>query len=422
MDKLGRTRRKQMEDEGDYTEADDKKVLWRADAIQVIRSDILREPTVVVGSVGSSATGMHFDELQLDDVVTYDNIATPDKRDRLMSWIYDLESVLDPEYYDGRIHKSFMDTRVLLKEDIEQWARVGGYINVVGTRYDMEDYYSNIIEKPEDLGFSIFQRNIYANGHDPTGGYLWAEKWNEKLDSATRKSMTATRFASQYLNQILASEDQVLNLDGVSYLHPNDLEKQTDGSYLIRVKFQEHKVKVRPIMVVDPAAAITKDSDYTAIVVGGRDEHNNLYILDVAAGRWRSEEILKEIYQLADKHSIRSVCIESVGGFKHFVEYFRQAFSRYRPIGIIEFVPRGNKEMRIANALEPLFTNGMVFMMTYMKGHKLLTDQISFWGRASMHDDIPDALATLAELAKKPAKHAPNRYANHYNPRYGGAR
>src|SRR5512141_1086420 len=43
MDRTSRSRRNDLGD----TEAADKKVVWRADAIQVVRSDIMSEPTVV---------------------------------------------------------------------------------------------------------------------------------------------------------------------------------------------------------------------------------------------------------------------------------------------------------------------------------------------------------------------------------------
>lgn len=417
MDRTGRSRRDDTREEdgsGDYTEAEDKKVVWRADAIQVLRPYTLKEPTVMVGSVGSQSTGAHYDELQLDDVVTYDNINTPDKRERLFSWIYDLESVLDPEYEDEWLEESLG----AVNKSATRWATVGGVSCVVGTRYDLEDYYQTIIDNQEDLEYQVYQKNIYANGEDNSEGYLWPEKWNEKLERKTRKGMTPTRFASQYLNRILAPEDQVLKLEKVNFIHPSFITLQANGNVLIKNKVLDKDVVLRPILVVDPAAALGADSDFTAMCVGGRDELGNLYVLDLKVGRWTSEQIIDNTYKLLDKYGLKMASIESVGGFKHLVQAYRMNFQKYYPITLIEFRPQGSKEMRISNALQPLFENGMVFMPIYLGSVNEVVNQLQFFPRKTMHDDVPDVIAALSELAKKQGKKPKTKLPT--NRRYGG--
>lgn len=410
----------------------DKKVIWSTKAIQVIRPTIMKEPTVTVGSVGTIPTGFHFDEMYLDDVVNYDNINTPDKRTRLINWVDDLRCVLDPKYFDQRWYE-------MLPDQAKKYCYLGGRFVVVGTRYDRYDWYGDIIEGtgegdadgdlaeyPED-DWAIYQKNIYQNGKDRSNGYLWYEVWDEKIELKRRRNMTPTRFASQYLNMIIAPGSSVLNYDLINWLAPYQYDWEVIGA---SVKITHNAIPagyeiIKPIMVVDPAATVGDDSDYTAIMVGGKSGSGRVYILDALMGKYTSEQILTNIYKLADKWKLRGVWIESVGGFAHFVEYVRAAFPRFRPLVLHEYKPtwtQGKKEVRISNALEPLIENGLLFMPFFLKSNTEIRDQIVFFPRKTIHDDFPDCLAALAELAKAPVKKTSNPLRVHYNKIYGGYR
>jgi len=422
MDKLGRSRRKAFEEDGEYTEAEDKKIIWRSNALQVNREFILKEPTLMVGSVGSQATGMHFDEAQFDDIITYDNISTPEKRAKLMSWIYDIESIIDPEYYDDWLEDLLKNGAKLTQASADVICRTGGVFNIVGTRYDLDDYYGYIIDNQDELGFKVFQQNIYKNGVDSGDGYLWHEKWDEALEKSTRRAMTAQRFASQYLNRVLASEDVQLNWDKIRPLGYEFFEKAEQGQACwVTAAGSTKKLLVRLVMTVDTAASVSDTADYTCLCVGGKDEVGNFYLFDMAMGRWRSTEILENIYRLADNWNMRQIHVETVGGFGHFTQFIRDSFDKFRPIGVIQYIPKGEKTMRILNALEPLINNQQFWMVRHIFGNKVAQDQIMFFPRKTMHDDFPDCLAMCVGLAKRPVKQA---YKQRYeaNSRWGGTR
>lgn len=401
----------------DSTESRDKKIIWSSTAIQVIRPTIMKEPTVTVGSVGTIPTGFHFDEMYLDDVVNYDNINTPDKRNRLIGWIDDLRCVLDPAYFDD-------GWRTILPAEAERYCNVGGKFTVVGTRYDREDWYGSIIEDADEKGWKTYQRNIYNNGHNNSDGYLWHETWNEQIEHAKRMSMSTSRFASQYLNTVIAPGSSILDLEKIHWISAYQITR--DNEFIqIEHSTLDNPSKFRPILVVDPAATIGEDSDFTAMVVGGKDVQGRVFVVDGVLGKWTSEKILENLYRLADKWSLRAVHIESVGGFAHFVQYVRSAFNRYRPIVLNEYKPtwvQGKKEVRISNALEPLITNGLLYLPGYIKTNTEITDQITFFPRRTIHDDFPDCLAALAELSKSPQPKAVNRLKTQLNTRYGGFR
>ena len=403
----------------DETDSRDKKIIWSSTAIQVVRPTILKEPTVAVGSVGTIPTGFHFDEMYLDDVVNYDNINTPDKRSRLIGWIDDLRCVLDPVYFDE-------GWRTVLPEQATRYCHIGGKFTVVGTRYDREDWYGDLIENAEETGWKVYQRNIYRNGHNNSDGYLWWELWDEKVERSKRQSMSTSRFASQYLNMIIAPGSSILDVERILWIPHNQVSRDGDFVEIQHSTIEpEGKTRIRPILVVDPAATIGEDSDYTAMVVGGKDVQGRLFVLDARMGKWTSEQILKNLYELANKWTLRAVHIESVGGFAHFVEYVRAAFSRYRPIVLNEYKPtwtQGKKEVRIANALEPLIANNLLYLPGYIKNNTEMLDQLTFFPRKTIHDDFPDVLAALFELSKSPQPRAANRLKKFKNERYGGFR
>ena len=401
------------------TEATDRKIIWSTKAIQVVRPGIFKEPTITVGSVGTIPTGFHFDELYLDDVVNFDNIATPEKLARVKSWIDDLICVLDPVYFDDYWAE-------ILPKQATRFCNIGGKINAVGTRYDRNDWYNELLDNE---GWAHYQRNIYQNYEDDSDGYLWHEVWNKKVEMTKRGDMTPTRFASQYLNRIIASGEIILDTAKIKYILPTQVTKTGPGYLQIThndlVATDNGGGIIRPILVVDPAATIGEDSDFTCMCVGGKDRLGNLIIVDARMGKWLAEDILKNMYELLNRWNLNAATIESVGGFAHFVQYVRGNFTRYRPVVLNEYKPvwtQGKKQVRIENALQPLFENGMIYLPSYIAHNFEMKDQLMFFPRKTIHDDFPDTLATLSELAKVPQPKPVNKLQKYKNVVYGGYR
>jgi hypothetical protein len=427
MDRAGRQRR------NEETEAEDKKIVWRNDAIQVLRPDIMKEPTLVAGSVGSIATGFHYDEVVFDDIVTFDNSDTPEKRDRLSSWIQDIESVLDPVWRDEWLEKILKNVGVP-DTHARKISQTGGEIDVLGTRYDKDDYYGMILERQEDLGFEAYIKNIYKNGKDDRDGYLWTNRMSRNYEEQLRQSMSARRFGSQYLNTILAPEEQVLSSDRIQYLHPANIRIKSGG--IVEITRGDKEILIRPVLVIDPAASINRRADFTCIGVGGCDEDKNLYVLDLKMGRWKTDEWIKEMYSLADKWKLNAIHIETVGFQASLVFTIRTFFAQYRPIAIRDYRPSQmiygrerrdniatNKKERIEAILQPVFSNSMVFMQNYLGSDTELKDQINFFPRSTSHDDALDVLCMMVELGRPPIKtKIENKVLYFRNKKYGGLR
>jgi hypothetical protein len=436
MDKLGKARR--YEKFGDTTAAEDKKVVWRADAIQVLRTKKLKEPTLVAGAVGATATGFHYDEVIFDDVVTFDNVATMDKIDRVFSWIYDIESVLDPPRLDQELLQHFYKCCPEHFDKLARWCISGGRVTVVGTRYDEADYYGHVIANQEDLQFDVWQKNIYVNGRDNSDGYRWPEVWNEQLELLKRAQLEkrhggdgVRRWYSQYLNSIVNPQDVKAEWDKIHWVQGN-YYRYIEKLNVVRVydgagEDATTVADVRLRICVDPAATAKKKSDLSTIAVGGIGTNGKLYVFDFWMRKADSTKWIPQVYKYSSKWNCMYVSIESVAFSNELFNTFRLAyFDKYWPLHLNAYTPSNqmSKVDRIENSLYVAMHNELVCMATYISQDRELKRQIQFLRKATINDDGPDVLNQLYEVSKPPArksdKRAPRKPRYKVGGRYGG--
>jgi predicted phage terminase large subunit-like protein len=403
--------------EEDINFADDSKLIWSMEALQVLRPAILKEPTVMIASVGTTVTGDHYDLLILDDVVDFDNSSTESKADSILDWTRDLESVLDPR----------QEVVFELSETLRLVDNVGDEAVILGTRYYEWDYYQYCIDEAPILGIKTFIRNIYKNGVDDSGGYLWHEKFNAStLERIRRRINNSQRFSSQYLNTIIASDDATFSVDKVRWFQSGNVHHTPDNTWEI-VRNGEPTRRVKPILFIDPAATVSSTSDFTVLTVAGYSESKELIILDIDNGRYSPTEVCERLFALCDKWQLNSVTVEMVGGFKLYEHVIREYMKRTsKLIGIRDYRPLNklHKKARIEAWLQPLFDNQMVYAADILATNMEFRNELTTFPRCK-HDDVLDTLAAIAEIAspvrKKGTRNAstPRRQVN---TRWGGIR
>lgn len=414
---------------GDLDDGADKKVMWTQEAIQVLRPYNLREPTVVVGSVDTPATGFHYDKLYFDDIINFDNYNKPEKIERLDTWRNDMFSVLDDEYWDEDLNDwlNGCSRSKSYREKFKHLSLVGGDCTVVGTRYFRHDWYKQVIDD-ENTEYRIWLKNIYKNGENPDDGYIWDERWSKSIETKKRKEMSKKHFYAQYLNKVIVTEDQILPFDKIRFLSMNNVVTK-DGSNraVITVKDENGEDRVREIVlqaVVDPAVTCNKDSDFTACVIGGKDSDKNLYVLDVKLWKLTPDKWVKEMFKLLSKWNIKSIHLETVGFFVTMKNTIRDKFKEFYPIGIRDYRPsqKSTKKERIESGLEPLMSNGMLYMMGWCKQNTELVDQFNFFPSETVHDDGVDAVQMLNEVTKptRPTDSKSKVVGKNPNRKYGG--
>ncbi len=406
-------------------EAEDKRVIWSATALQVNRSEILKEPTIFATSVGSRVTGGHYDLLILDDIVDFRNTINPDQIAKVFDWVQDLESVLDPrrESFPSEVPSiNFTDM-------------VGDQINVLGTRYDRLDFYAYVLENAFELGFRVLSKNIYANGENTDDGYLWPERFNDNVVNKLRKRLTPKRFASQYLNTIKVDEEQPLKYENIQWV-PFDLPGFLNV-YRQHVEYFKYNgseklgtlIRIRPYLYCDPAISENKRADNTAIVVGGFDQYGSFYILDAALGKLLPDETARIIHQLAVRWKLNYVTIEQVGAFKSIGYTVKEHFKEMNfNCGVREYTPgRQKKKTRIQNFLQPYFNGRSIYMTKKLKDNEDIMLEVEFFPAETTTDDFLDTCAMIVEEGAPPPPDETwasrgRRQRAWRNSRYGGVR
>lgn len=430
MDKAGQQRRTvRVEIDGEFSDfeedtLDDKKKIWRQDAIQVIRPYKLKEPTVVIGSTKSPATGFHYDRIYFDDIINFDNYDKPEKIERLDVWRNDMFSVLDDSYFDDDLYKILEEARgqhrYISNDSIKKACIVGGFVRAVGTRYFQHDWYRQLIDaskeartefEDEDERWSIWVRNIYNNGKDNSEGYLWGEKWTEKTERSKRKEVTKRHWYAQYLNEVIVDGEQILPMDKIKGLSFDAIKFVTPNAprvYIDKGGFgnEDDIVEVSLRMCIDPAATCTPDADYTAIAVGGKDIDGNLYIVDLRVMRQTSDNWIKTMYEMLSRWNLKATHLETVGFASELKTTIRNKFNQYFPISIREYKPgvKSSKKERIEAGLEPLINNGMLYFSSLIFKKSEIVDQFNFFPSEAIKDDAPDVVQMLNEVCLKTAK------------------
>jgi len=387
--------RRRSEDEPEYTKAVDKKIQWNNYAIQVIRPGIMKEPTVAVTSVGSTSTGFHYDICIFDDIVVFDNCDTPGKIAKTARWVADMVSVVK---------------------------RDGGRFLFLGTRYARDDYYGYILDRQASR-YTILSRNIYRNGENANDGYLWEQGFTAEHEAELREELKdiPQRFSSQYLNSIMSEEDVVLHEDNITWVPMEMVVTKDNGLVELHDKNHHDPLILKPYLVVDPAISIQRAADYSCIVVGAVDVNKRVYVFDVRLGKWKPTELVDKVYELVDKWKLRGISIETVAYQASLLDTFRVAFKRKHPIVLKEYKPKGEKIGRITAALEPLFQNNLVTMLTPISNNREAMEQIRYFPRTGVHDDFPDALTQLTSIAK-PIVITQKQHERKVNKIYGGYR
>lgn len=326
---------------------------WNQDEVEVkVRTRPIKEPSIATAGLEKSITGLHFDTIICDDLVTRENVTTRDQIEKVISYFESLIPILNP----------------------------GGELIVIGTRWDELDLYGHIIGKLNHL-FDIVVKRVVENGR-----YIFPEKFNDSVLATLRATMRPSFFSSQYYNEPIADEDQVFKKEKFRYW-------TTDKE---RGKLPTHRLLPDNLAIyttVDLAVSENHDADETAIVTCGWDHENNMYVLDVKNARYSTSDKVEQIYLTNTQYKPYSVGIEKENAQKFFIDILRWSQENGREaLPISELASGGRrKEDRIMN-LEPLFRAGKVFLP---EGCDALIHQLlKFTPQGTRgRDDIIDALA-----------------------------
>lgn len=195
------------------------------------------------GVTESMPTGTHFTHRIYDDLVTWDTTRTAEQ-----------------------INKT--------REGFQLSHNLGtteGTKMVIGTRYDYNDLYSEMIKSGD------WKVRLHAADKDP-------KFWSDEILERKRKEMGSYTFATQISLNPLSDSEQKFNVTWLKWYtnYPDILNK---------------------FIIVDPAAEKKKEHSYTVMWVVGTDWMKNIYILDIVRDKLNLMERWKTLKGLREKHS-----------------------------------------------------------------------------------------------------------------------
>jgi predicted phage terminase large subunit-like protein len=142
------------------------------------------------------------------------------------------------------------------------------------------------------------------------------------------------------------------------------------------------------------------DSDYTAIIVLGKDDKDNNYVLDAVIARLKPSDTIESIISLYKIYKFKQLGVESNNFQVLFTEQVEKAIADRGIYFYIEKIMHmTNKEARI-RSIEPFIRNGKIlFREDWELAYKLLINQLEMFP-ISAHDDAPDALEGCMRLTE----------------------
>ena len=228
---------------------------WDSKEINVkTRKTFAKESSISCCGVGGAIIGRHYDLIIGDDLVDEENSRTDLQRERFKIWFYkSLDPTLEP---DGRMF-------------------------IHGTRYYPSDHYGHLIKYDEQYKCRSYPAiSKKRDGHRTT---LWPEKMSLEWLDAKKKAMGSALFATQYQNDVSLLEGKIFRYEDMKFY--DDLPREG----------------LRIFQGVDLAIKQKETADYFVICTIGKDQYNNIYLIDIFYKRLtflQQTEAIKKRFEL----------------------------------------------------------------------------------------------------------------------------
>jgi phage terminase large subunit-like protein len=229
------------------------------------RTVMLKEPTMMVAGVGTNLTGLHFDYMKLDDLVTKDSVTN------------DTQLQASKDYYASL--RPLFDKAAVPRED------------VVGTIYHFNDLYSSVLKPSKLFKESFIPARIKGV---PTFPERLPDDELDKLVSDP--SVGPWQFATQYMLNPINPADAKFKEEWIKYYH-----KLPEG--------------LAEYILVDPASTVKKKSDYTVIQRWGVDDKGNAYLLEGVRDKLTAFARIDKLFEIVShSKNLKWVKYEVIGG------------------------------------------------------------------------------------------------------------
>lgn len=384
-----------------FNEDEGQREQWSAYSFNVDHPDRkrrgIRDHTIIVKTVRSNAIGLHCDLLLLDDVVIPRFADTLTGRRELQRALAQYTSILNPN----------------------------GTIKAVGTRYNPEDAYQDMIDTVYPLwnadkkifegtkkAWDVYKVEVEDEGNG-TGNFIWprtiapstgeAYGFDHQTLAIIRADYEArgelAQFYCQYYNDPNAIELQRISRGSFQYYDRKNIQ-HLDG----KIYFDGNRLAVFAAM--DVAWTERTGSDYTAIAIIGVDHTNQVYLLDLSQFKTSTFDVYyNEVINLHFKWGFRKIRIETnAGGMfvkQELERMIRENGNSLSVDGKATVNNAGRKGERHAATLEWRYDGKKIWHyrggLTSEYEEQVILDK-------PKHDDLVDAVVAAIEISKAPGR------------------
>lgn len=233
------------------------------------RTKVIKEPTMMVAGVGTNLTGLHFDYIKCDDLVTRDSVTN------------DTQIQASKDYYASL--RPLFDKAAVPRED------------VVGTIYHFNDLYVSVLQKSKLFKESFIPARV-------KGEAVFPERLpDEELDKLVNDpSVGPWQFQTQYMLSPVNPADAKFKEEWLKY-YGLDGKELPDG--------------MASYICVDPASTTKKKSDYTVIERWDIDNTGNSYFIEGVRDKLTAFQRIDKLFEIAGRcKNLKWVKYEVIGG------------------------------------------------------------------------------------------------------------
>lgn len=348
-----------------------------------------REESVMAAALEAGLTGYHFEVMKFSDVVTLDNISTPEQITKTI------------DFFDKTKYQSI--SAGLYWRDVE------------GTRYHFGDLYGNIISK--------WERDIKTKGESPwqvfCGGCweketegkerLWTPDELTLPDKLDEKGKRISIFPEMFPTEVLEyqEEENVSNFRAQMENNPvggvdgEELFRDIENRVISAEVFKRHVNAAYNIISVDSAQGDTLRANYSAIVCGTVDRFGRLYITNIVLGKFKPSDLYQKIIGLCNQYKPLYLILEKSNFNEAAVPALQREwdlFPHYRPeVKVVPIDNQKRKMQKIKDALEPAYTRGDFRFVKDWIPADALTHAFTEFRQfpKSLNDDVMDAITAF---------------------------
>jgi terminase large subunit-like protein len=280
---------------------------------------------------------------------------------------------------DDLVGRAAAKSDTLIEDVIEYHKLVEGAFDgpertqiVVGNRWSPFDLNGWI--RDNDPDFIIESHSALGGCCDlhPPGMPIFPEEFSVERLERIRRVQGPYLFSHQYLNQALMADEVVFNPAWLRYYSP---QLATDGSKRMMLTHEAVEGSVvkdtaaswlHRVMIVDPNHAGADGRAHHAIlVIGFHPETDNFYLLDVWAKSMSYDDLMSNVYKMAERWKMTEFWLETVAAqkyLKYHIEYRNKIEKRRLRVRELKTERSKNAKWTRIDSLAPLFEQGKFYV------------------------------------------------------------